>query len=693
MAVTITPSSSAQFVSQSENSNNLSTVGLIASSSGTGRRWRMRYTFSVSVQMSSFTVTFKLSKKLSGKVSVGFTSSLSTICPRDVYVTMSSTSVKATFNKTLTPGKSYYLWLDYTGSTFETATCTRTNVSIAAIPAASTLTAASGTLGVEQTLTINAGSSAFTHTVQYAVGSASGTIATNTSETALTWTPPLSLAEQNTKGKSVSCTFTVITYVNGTENARSTKTVSYTIPASAAPEISLTLTPENGSLPSAFSGVYVQGRSKVNAAYSVETKYGAAVSGYATTVGTAAKSHASTPYVSDILASAGSIDVTGKVTDSRGYTASVSENITVESYDRPTLTPVSGAGSIVCGRATSDGVLSETGLQLRVRVGKKFSSVAGINRCLLRYRIAEDGADYGEWKTLLEKGSTANDISTNPGETLESTKAYVVEIGVVDDIGESMSVEFRIPTLDVPLHLGKGGKNIGIGRYADYSEDHRVDVGWDVNLASGVRIHPYPGEEEAVLEALGYNAPEIPEASDEFRPNLLDNWYFGDPVNQRGKTSYAATGYTIDRWAASSGSVTVAIGADSITVSASSGSWQNINQAIASPSRLNGQTLTLSAFVETDHHIVLSLKNVTTNVRYEATIKNPSGVVSLTYEVADNFAQDSDTVRFYVYITTSTSEASSVVLKAVKLELGDTQTLAHRDADGNWPESTQTPVH
>lgn len=166
--------------------------------------------------------------------------------------------------------------------------------------------------------------------------------------------------------------------------------------------------------------------------------------------------------------------------------------------------------------------------------------------------------------------------------------------------------------------------------------------------------------------------------------NLLDNWYFGNPVNQRGKTSYTATGYTIDRWAASSGSVTVAVGADSLEVSVSSGTWQNINQAIEFPSRLNGQTVTMSAFMEMDHHIVLSIKNVTTNVKYEKTIEHPSGVVSLTHDIADDFAQDGDTVRFYVFITQGTSEAASATLKAVKLELGDTQTLAHQDASGGW---------
>lgn len=31
-------------------------------------------------------------------------------------------------------------------------------------------------------------------------------------------------------------------------------------------------------------------------------------------------------------------------------------------------------------------------------------------------------------------------------------------------------------------------------------------------------------------------------------PKLTDNWYFGNPVNQRGQASYAQLGYTLDRW-------------------------------------------------------------------------------------------------------------------------------------------------
>lgn len=46
---------------------------------------------------------------------------------------------------------------------------------------------------------------------------------------------------------------------------------------------------------------------------------------------------------------------------------------------------------------------------------------------------------------------------------------------------------------------------------------------------------------EQVESGLGYNPGMV-------NPNLLDNWYFANPVNQRGSTAYSSAGLTIDRW-------------------------------------------------------------------------------------------------------------------------------------------------
>ena len=113
------------------------------------------------------------------------------------------------------------------------------------------------------------------------------------------------------------------------------------------------------------------------------------------------------------------------------------------------------------------------------------------------------------------------------------------------------------------------------------------------------------------------------------RPNLLDNWYFGNPVNQRGQTSYSNAGYTIDRWKLTSGSVEVVSGG--ITLN---GTLVQILETSI------GQTVTVSALLS------------------DGTMITP------TYN---------DTTM------TFTLTATGQTIKAVKLELGSGQTLAHQE--------------
>lgn len=120
-------------------------------------------------------------------------------------------------------------------------------------------------------------------------------------------------------------------------------------------------------------------------------------------------------------------------------------------------------------------------------------------------------------------------------------------------------------------------------------------------------------------------------------PNLLRNWYFGRPVNQRGVSGTVSTaGYFLDGWKLVSGSVT--IGSDGIT--------------------LNG-TMTQ----------VLEDTPVGTVTASALTAAGSVTEVVPTYSSANR---------------TLTVTASGKKLLAVKLELGDTQTLAHQDASGKW---------
>lgn len=480
----------------------------------------MRYAFTVPVQMSELRVSFYLTATLSGQMSVGLTDNESTICPQDFWQYAQNNTVSVTFNRMLYPGTVYYLWLNYVGSKFESCYCYEGGVSITGIPAASTLAAENGTLGEEQTLTITAGSSEFTHDVLYKVGEAEGTVASQSQETEILWTPPLELAAQNTAGKSVECVFTTITYVDGRENARSETKAEYAIPESCGPTLTVDISAENGTLPDKFAGIYVQGYSRVKAELSLTLRYGATAAKRVTTIAGKATEHSGDVYTSGILGTSGRVSVSNEVVDSRGYSATATTDIEVQEYSPPLIVPHSGQSAIVCARATEDGVLSNSGTRLRIRAGKKFSSVAGENQCVLRYRVSKDEGAFGDWVELLAKGSTETEVSITTEDELLPTSAYAVELGVEDDVGESAVLLFRIPTFDVPVHLGHGGKNLGLGRYCDYGKQYSIGVGWDVHLDSGARIYPFPGEERFVLQALGYIGEGEEGSGALFTPNV-----------------------------------------------------------------------------------------------------------------------------------------------------------------------------
>lgn len=158
------------------------------------------------------------------------------------------------------------------------------------------------------------------------------------------------------------------------------------------------------------------------------------------------------------------------------------------------------------------------------------------------------------------------------------------------------------------------------------------------------------------------------------RPNLLDNWYFGRPVNQRGQTEYTEAGYCIDRWILAGDTAT--LNGDGITfVSPSPG--RVVRQPIEFPDFLSGKTVTFSIYAK-----VTSGKWSLTDTENFASVHRDvpisTGITSWTFEVADanKFGSGVKCVGFW-----GSTEEGQIAVLAAKLELGSTQTLAHREGD------------
>lgn len=111
-----------------------------------------------------------------------------------------------------------------------------TSLPLSPIPRKSTISVTgSQVLGGTRTITITRASGSFTHTLTYTYGSASGTIATKTASTSVSWVMPKSLAAQVAAGStSRTGTITCVTYNGSTKIGESTASFSGSIPASAA---------------------------------------------------------------------------------------------------------------------------------------------------------------------------------------------------------------------------------------------------------------------------------------------------------------------------------------------------------------------------------------------------------------------------------------------------------------------------
>lgn len=168
-------------------------------------------------------------------------------------------------------------------------------------------------------------------------------------------------------------------------------------------------------------------------------------------------------------------------------------------------------------------------------------------------------------------------------------------------------------------------------------------------------------------------------------PNLLDNWYFGNPVNQRGQTEYTGNGYTVDRWYfdTDSGSCALTLTTEGIKfiATASATGIASLKQDI-DPTMLSvfaGKTVTLSLLGKSDiSQQVLFYVNSKVDAVNSSPAVNGVCMTTLTY----TFPEVLTGAAIFVY-GRSHSGAGEGTIIAAKLELGPTQTLAHLE-NGNW---------
>lgn len=159
-------------------------------------------------------------------------------------------------------------------------------------------------------------------------------------------------------------------------------------------------------------------------------------------------------------------------------------------------------------------------------------------------------------------------------------------------------------------------------------------------------------------------------------PNLLDNWYFGRPVNQRGQTEYTATGYTVDRWKFNNNNGDIVIDDTGIMFTAKH-QYAEFEQQYEFPKNISGKQITMSILADSfsgEGDFYLVIQNQTEYRTFHLSV----GLNSFTIKFFDK----SSVLRFFIQSqNVNETNPPKMHFLAAKLELGDTQTLAHKEKE------------
>lgn len=314
-----------------------------------------------------------------------------------------------------------------------------------------------GEFGDTISIHMNRQSSALTHTVRYAFGSASGTIATSVG-TGVQWTIPLSLMNQIPDSVVGSGTIYVDTYAGGTKIGTKSCIFRATVPASVKPTCSFTLEDITGI--DDVYGTPVQGLSKIKITVSATKAYGSDIAAYRITAN--GVTHNTSPATTSELQKSGSSVVTATVTDKRGRTGTVSYTMNVQAYTAPSVT------QLTVRRCNQDGALNDKGLYVRVDFSATVTSLGGKNTASYKLRYKKSTA---ETFTTVNLTELANQFTVTDKRYIfpaDDGSSYNTEIEITDKYRTTVATTSASTGFTL-MHYGADGKSLGIGKLSEKS--------------------------------------------------------------------------------------------------------------------------------------------------------------------------------------------------------------------------------
>ena len=391
------------------------------------------------------------------------------------------------------------------------------------IPRMSTASVGNCVIGSNVTISINRQNDSFTHTVRYAWGDKSGTIATNVG-TSCTWSIPMDFANNIPNATSGTGTIYVDTYSGSTLTGTKPTNFTASLPDSIKPSFSgLTLTDTNAQVKALMSGNnFVQVLSNVQVNFNGQKgAYGSSITGYKAELVGKKQVTNSNGGTLGIMNFNGSATIRASVFDSRGRQSDTKDmTINVLEYFAPAL-----SFSVARSGSTS----STFTITRNAKIAPLMISNSQKNVMTLTFRVAKLGATNfssdsgpasGSWTTMASLTNSQANLSSYYG----ADSSWQV-IGTLSDKFTSTEFTVTVPTESVTFSYDKDGR-LGVGKIAERGVAGSIDAKGDIYAGSNIFA-------QGSIPLGFYSSSAVANLDEAFKSGIytVNNWTINQPNN------------------------------------------------------------------------------------------------------------------------------------------------------------------
>lgn len=392
--------------------------------------------------------------------------------------------------KTLSVSATCYLGVTLSGTSYGNTTVSGSTV-LTSIPRTTPVSiSGSGTFGSSKWIGHSRASSAFTVTLRYSCGSASGTIVSRTTANETWWTPPKSLQEQIPKATNITITVYCDTYSGNTLIGTTSTSFTCYIASDCVPTI-------NGCqfMNGEYHGTsYYQGVNTVRLVADVSGAYGSTIVKFDYTIDGKTKTNYGYIMYTDIVYTSGYKDIKMTITDSRGKTATKTWTSAVyfTAYTRPQIT------NFTCKRMgyddNGDLVISNLGTVGYFTASGSFHSNSTSQSRKFMYKPANSES----WTTINLSNQNYTDYQFSS--SLATGSAYDLKFVMTDNI-TSTEMQIKMQNVYPLINMNAAGNAIAFGK--ECNTDNKFMVSMDASFNNNTKIYDL----EVTGEALCNNIP------------------------------------------------------------------------------------------------------------------------------------------------------------------------------------------